>query len=99
VLHLKILESLPGGLRLGTLRRLCRIELADLLLQVFFLLLRLELVLSQQLASLGEHFLPEGEIRLPPGEVRLSPVQGLSFCFKLLLGEGGIAGLALELLL
>jgi hypothetical protein len=106
VLRLKILEGLPDGIhRLETLGHLCRVELADLLLQLFFFLLRLELVLSQQLASPGEHFLPEGEILLPPGEVRLppgevclSPVQGLSLCFKLLLGEGGITGLSLELL-
>jgi hypothetical protein len=56
-------------------------------------------VLSQHLASPGEHFFPEGEIRLPPGEVHLPPVKGLLLRFKFLLGEGGVAGLALELLL
>jgi hypothetical protein len=67
VLRLEIFKGLPGGLHhLGTLRRLCHVELADLLLQLFFFLLRLELVLGQQLASPGEHFLPEGEICLPP---------------------------------
>jgi hypothetical protein len=110
VLRLKIFKCFIGRLhRLGTqrrLRRLRRLQLADLLLQLFFLLLRLELMLVQQLASLGEHFLPEDEILLPPGEVSLlpgevslPPVQGLSFRFKFLLGEGGVAGFALELLL
>jgi hypothetical protein len=54
----------------------------------------------------GQHFFPKGEIRLlpgeihlPPGKVRLPPVQGLFFRFKFLLGKGGVAGLALELLL
>jgi hypothetical protein len=56
-------------------------------------------VLAQQLASPGKHFFPEDEIRLSPGEVRLPPVQGLLLHLKVLLGKGGIAGLALELLL
>jgi hypothetical protein len=100
VLRLEIFKGLPGGLHcLETLRCLCHVELADLLLQLSFLLLCLELVLGQQLTPPGEHFLPEGEIRLPPGEVRLPPVQGLSLRFEVLLGEGGITGLALELLL
>jgi hypothetical protein len=47
----------------------------------------------------GEHFFLEGEIRLSPGEVRLPPVQGLLLRLKVFLDEGGIAGLALELLL
>jgi hypothetical protein len=85
--------------RLGTRRRLCRLELLDPLLQLFFFLLRLELMLGQHLASPGQHFLLEGEIRLPPGEVSLPPVQGLFLRFKLLLSKGGVAGLALELLL
>jgi hypothetical protein len=55
--------------------------------------------IGQQLASSGEHFLPEGEILLLPGEVSLPPVQGLSSSFNFLLSDGGIAGLALELLL
>jgi hypothetical protein len=93
--------------RLGArccLRRLRRLEPVDPLLQRPLLLLRLELMLGQQLLPPFKHFLLEGEIllppgkvRLPPGEVRLLPIQGLSFRFKLLLGEGGIAGLALEL--
>jgi hypothetical protein len=56
-------------------------------------------VLGQQLASPGQHFFPEGEIRLSPGEVRLPPVQGLLLLLKVFLGEGGVVGLALELLL
>jgi hypothetical protein len=76
-----------------------RLELPDPLLHLLLFLLRLELVLGQHLASPGEHFFPEGEIHLPPGEVRLPPVQGLLLRFKFLLGEGGVAGLALELLL
>jgi hypothetical protein len=56
-------------------------------------------VLGQQLASPGEHFFPEGEICLSPGEVRLPPIQGLLLRLKVFLGEGGVAGLALELLL
>jgi hypothetical protein len=56
-------------------------------------------MLSQQLAPPGEHFFLEDEIRLSPGEVRLPPVQGLLLRLEVLLGEGGVAGLALELLL
>jgi hypothetical protein len=56
-------------------------------------------MLGQQLAPPGEHFFPEDEIRLSPSEVRLPPIQGLLLHLKVLLGEGGIAGLALELLL
>jgi hypothetical protein len=56
-------------------------------------------VLGQHLASPGEHFFPEGEIRLSPGEVRLPPLQGLLLRLKVFLDEGGVAGLALELLL
>jgi hypothetical protein len=56
-------------------------------------------VLGQNLTLLGEHLFPEGEIRLPPGEVRLPPVQGLLLCLEFLLDEGGITGLARELLL
>jgi hypothetical protein len=90
VLRLKILEGLPGGLhRLGAR---CRLELPDPLLQLLLFLLRLELVLGQQLAPSSEHFFPEGEIRLPP-------VQGLLLRLEVLLDEGGVAGLALELLL
>jgi hypothetical protein len=100
VLCLEIFKGLPGGLHcLGAWRRLRHIKLADLLLQFPLFFLCFELVLGQQLASPGEHFFPEGEIRLSSGEVRLSPVQGLLLCLKVFLGEGGIAGLALELLL
>jgi hypothetical protein len=74
-------------------------ELADLLLQLLLFLLCLELMLGQQLAPPGEHFFPEDEIRLSPGEVHLPPVQGLLLCLEVLLGEGGVAGLALKLLL
>jgi hypothetical protein len=56
-------------------------------------------MLGQQLASSGEHFFPESEIRLSPGEVRLPLAQGLLLRLKVFLGEGGVAGLALELLL
>jgi hypothetical protein len=77
---------------LGTQRRLRRIELADLLLQLPLFFLCFELVLGQQLALPGEHFFPEGEIRLPL-------VQGLLLRLKVSLGEGGVAGLALKLLL
>jgi hypothetical protein len=91
--------------RLGARCRLRRLELSDPLFQLFLLLLRLELVLGQHLAPPSEHLFLEGEIRfspretrLPPGEVRLPPVQGLLRCLELL-GEGGVAGLALELLL
>jgi hypothetical protein len=83
---------------LGTQRRLRRIELVDLLLQLPLFFLCFELVLGQQLASPGEHFFPEGEIRLSPGEVRLPPVQGLLLRLKVFLGKGGVTGLALELL-
>jgi hypothetical protein len=100
VFCLEILEGLSGGLHcLGARRRLRRIELADLLLQLPLFFLYFELVLGQQLAPPGEHFFPEGEIRLSPGEVRLPPIQGLLLRLKVLLGEGGVAGLALELLL
>jgi hypothetical protein len=107
-------DAPPGDLQVfsssppppGAQCRLCRLELADPLLQRPLLLLRLELMLGQQLLLPFKHFLLEGEIllppgkvRLPPGEVRLPPVQGLLFRFKLLLGEGGVAGLALEFLL
>jgi hypothetical protein len=85
-------------------RRLRRLELVDPLLQRPLLLLCLELMLGQRLLPPFKHFLLEGEILLPPGEVRHSPgevrlpsVQGVSFCFKLLLDEGGVAGLAFEL--
>jgi hypothetical protein len=63
------------------------------------LLLCLELMLGQRLLPPFKHFLFEGEILLPPGEVRLPPVQGFSFRLKLLLGESGVAGLAIKLLL
>jgi hypothetical protein len=100
VLCLEVFKGLPGGLhRLGTRRRLRRIELADLLLQLPLFFLCFELVLGQQLASPGEHFFPKGEICLSPGEVRLPPVQGLLLHLKVFLGEGGIFALALELLL
>jgi hypothetical protein len=100
MLCLKVFKGLLGGLhRLGARCRLRRLELPDHLLQLLLFLLRLELMLDQHLAPPGEHFFPEGEIRLPPGEVRLSPVQGLLLRLEFLLGEGGIAGLALELLL
>ena len=56
-------------------------------------------MLGQQLAPLGEHFFPKDKIHLSPGEVRLPPVQGLLLRLEVLIGEGGIAGLALELLL
>jgi hypothetical protein len=100
VLRLEIFKGLPGCLhRLGTRRRLRRIELSDLLLQLPLFLLCLELMLGQQLAPPGEHFFPEDKIRLSPGEVHLPLVQGLLLRLKVLLGEGGVAGLALELLL
>jgi hypothetical protein len=56
-------------------------------------------MLGQQLASSGEHFFPKGEIRLSPCKVHLLPVQGLFLRLKFFLGEGDVAGLALELLL
>jgi hypothetical protein len=56
-------------------------------------------MLSQQLASPGEHFFPEGEICLSPGAIHLPPVQGHLLLLKVFLGEGDVAGLALELLL
>ena len=97
---LEIFEGLSGGLHcLGTRRRLRRIELADLLLQLPLLFLCFKLVLSQQLASPGEHFFPEGEIYLSPGEIHLLLVQGQLLLLKVFLGEGDLAGLALELLL
>jgi hypothetical protein len=100
VFCLEIFEGLSGGLHcLGTRRRLRRIELADLLLLLPLLFLCCELVLGQQLASLDEHFFPEGEICLSPGEIRLPPVQGQLLLLKVFLGEGDVAGLALELLL
>jgi hypothetical protein len=100
MLCLEIFKGLPGGLhRLGSRRRLRRIELADLLLQLPLFFLCFELMLGQQLASPGEHFFPKGEIHLSPGEVRLPPIQGLLLRPKVFVGEGDIAGLALELLL
>jgi hypothetical protein len=100
MLHLEIFKGLPGGLHhLGTRRHLRRFELADLLVQLPLFLLSFELVLGQQFAPPGEHFFHEDEIRLSPGEVRLPPIQGLLLRLKVLLGEGGVAGLALELLL
>jgi hypothetical protein len=56
-------------------------------------------MLSQQLASPGEHFFPEDEICLSSGKIRLPPVQGQLLLLKVFLGEGDIAGLALELFL
>jgi hypothetical protein len=100
MLRLKVFKGLPGGLhRLGTRTRLRHLELLDTLLQLLFLLLRLELVLGQHLASPSQHFFSESEILLPPSEVCLPPLQGLPLRFKFLLGEGGVVGLALELLL
>jgi hypothetical protein len=107
MLRLKVFQGLPGGLHcLGARCHLRRLELPDPLFQLLLLLLRLELMLVQHLAPPGEHLfqegeicLPPGEIHLPPGEVRLPPVQGLLLRLEFLLGEGGIAGLALELLL
>jgi hypothetical protein len=97
---LDILEGLSGGLHcLGSRRRLRRIELVDLLLQLPLLFLFFELVLGQRLASPGEHFFPKGEICLSPDEIRLPLVQGQLLLLKILLGEGDVAGLALELLL
>ena len=100
VFCLEILEGLSGGLHcLGARCRLRRIELVDLLLQLPLFFLCFELVLGQQLASLGEHLFPEGEICLSPSEIRLPPVQGQLLLLKVFLGEGDITGLALELLL
>jgi hypothetical protein len=100
VLCLEIFKGHLGGLhRLGTRCRLRGVELADLLLQLPFFLLYLELMLGQQLAPPAEHFLPEDEIRLSPGEVCLPPIQGLLLRPKVLLGKGGVTGLGLELLL
>jgi hypothetical protein len=97
---LEVLEGLSGGLQcLGARRRLRRIELADLLLHLPLFFLCFELVLGQQLASPGEHFFLEGEICLSPGEVHLPHVQGQLLLLKVFLGEGDVAGLALELLL
>jgi hypothetical protein len=97
---LEIFEGLSGGLHsLGTRRRLRHIELADLLLQLPLLFLCFELMLSQQLASPGQHFFPEGEICLSPGEIHLLPVQGQLLLLKVFLSEGDVTGLALELLL
>jgi hypothetical protein len=56
-------------------------------------------MLGQQLASPGEHFFHEEKIRLSPGKVRLPPVQRLLLHLKVLLSEGGVTSLALELLL
>jgi hypothetical protein len=56
-------------------------------------------MLGQHLTSPGEHLFPEAEICLSPSEVCLPPVQGLLLRLKIFLGEGGVAGLALELLL
>jgi hypothetical protein len=84
MLRLEIFKCLLRRLhRLGPRCRLRRLEPADPLLQDFLLE--------------GEILLPPGEVHLSPGEVCLPPVQGLSFRFKLLLGEGGVVGLALEL--
>jgi hypothetical protein len=100
VFCLEIFEGLSGGLHfLGTRRRLRRIELVDLLLQLPLLFLCFELMLGQQLASLDEHLFPEGEIYLSPGEIHLLLVQGQLLLLKVFLGEGDLAGLALELLL
>jgi hypothetical protein len=93
VLHLKIFKGLPGGLhRLGAWCRLRCLELPDPLLQLLLFLLYLELML-------GEHVFPNGEIRLLPSEIHLPPVQGLLLRLEVLLSEGDVAGLALELLL
>jgi hypothetical protein len=100
VFCLEIFEGLSGGLHcLGTRRRLRRIELADLLLQLPLLFLCFELVLDQQLASPDEHFFLEGEICLSPCKIRLPTVQGQLLLLKVFLGEGDVTGLALELLL
>jgi hypothetical protein len=97
---LEIFEGLSGGLHcLGTRRRLHRIKLVDLLLQLPLLFLSFELMLGQQLTSPDEHFFPEGEICLSPSQIRLPPVQGQLLLLKVFLGEGDVASLALELLL
>jgi hypothetical protein len=100
VLYLEIFQGLLGSLRhLGTRHRLRRFELTDPLLQLPLLLLCLELMLGQQLISPFKHFLPEGEILLPPGEIHLPSIQGRILLLEVLLGQGNVAGLVLQLLL
>jgi hypothetical protein len=98
ILHLKVFKSLPGGLHhLGARCRLRRLELPDPLLQLPLLLLCLELMLGQQHAPPFEHFLLEGEVYLSPGDIRRLPVQGHILLLEVLLGEGNVAGLVLQL--
>jgi hypothetical protein len=83
--------------RLGARCCLRRLELPDPLFQLFLLLLRLELMLGQQLILPFKHFLPEGVVLLPPGEIRCPLIQGRILLLEVLLGQGNVAGLVLQL--
>ena len=83
--------------RLGVRCRLHRLKLPDPLFQRYLLLLRLELMLGQQLIPPFKHFLPEGEVLLPPGEIRRPLIQGSILLPEVLLGQGNAAGLVIQL--
>jgi hypothetical protein len=70
-----------------------------LLLQHSLLLLRLELMIGQQLLPPFKHFHPEGEVLLPLGEVGRPLIQGGVLLLEVLLGQGKAASLVIQLLL
>jgi hypothetical protein len=101
MLRLEIFKCLLHRLhRLGAwccLCRLHRLELADPLLQRPLLLLRLELMIGQQLLPPFKHFLPEGEVLLVPGKICCSLIQGSILLLEVLLGQGNAAGPIIQL--
>jgi hypothetical protein len=54
-------------------------------------------MLGQQLIPPFKHFLPKGEILLPSGEIRIPPIQGRILLLEVLLGQGNVTGLVLQL--
>jgi hypothetical protein len=97
MLRLEILKRFLHHLRrLGARCSLCRLELLDPLFQILLPLLRLELMLGQQLIPPFKHFLPEGEVLLPPGEIHCPLIQGGILRLEVLLSQGNVAGLVLH---
>jgi hypothetical protein len=93
LLRLEIFECLLQRChRLGARSRPCRLEPVDPLLQLLFLLLRLELMISQQLLPPFKHLLPEGEVLLLSGEIHRPLIQEGIFFLEVLLGQGNAAG-------
>jgi hypothetical protein len=54
-------------------------------------------MLGQQLIPPFKHFLPEGEVLLLPGEIRRPLILGRILLLEVLLGQGNVAGLVLQL--